>query len=79
MSIFDPAVVAKPCRVGCTEHIHADYLRSQVDSPEPEHVIPAGWTVQTPSRAGETLFICNGCSAEVWESEVADHVCRSWA
>lgn len=77
MSIFDPAVVAKPCRAGCTAHVHADWLPSQVDAPEPEQYLPAGWTAQMPVRGDETLFVCNLCSSHVWESETATHVCGS--
>ncbi len=74
-SIFDPAVVAKPCRAGCHLHVHVDWLPSQSDALEPEQYIPAGWTAQTPAHVGEVLFLCNLCGAEVWESETATHVC----
>lgn len=78
LGIFDPEITAKPCRAGCMAHVHADDLRSQVDAPEPEHVIPPGWTAQTVARPGQTLYVCNGCEDEVWEADVPTHVCKDW-
>ena len=73
--IFDPAVVAQPCRAGCTKHVHADSLPSQGQWGASEDDIPPGWTAQSVFRPGEQLYLCNGCGAEVWEHEVSGHVC----
>lgn len=74
--IFDPAVVAQPCRAGCRLHVHGEALPSQGDYRPAEDVVPFGWTSQSVYRGNEQLFMCNGCNDEVWESEVATHVCQ---
>ena len=74
--IFDPEVVAQPCRAGCQRHVHAEGLSSQIDYTPAEDWVPFGWTAQSVYRAQEQLFLCNGCGDEVWESEVAGHVCK---
>lgn len=74
--IFDPAVVAQPCRAGCQQHVHAESLPSQGQWGDSTDDIPFGWTAQSVYRPNEQLFMCNGCGAEVWESQVGDHVCK---
>ena len=73
--LLDPAVTAQPCRAGCTRHVHASVLAGQGQWGESDELIPPGWTAQSVYRPGEQLFLCNGCGAEVWEREVAGHVC----
>lgn len=74
--IFDPAVVAQPCRAGCTQHVHASTLPGQGQWGPAEDDIPTGWTAQSVYNVQEQLYLCNGCGAEVWESEISGHVCR---
>lgn len=76
--LLDPAVTARPCKQGCTAHVHAEQLRSQIDQPEPEDVLPWGWTVQSRDMAAGTLYVCDGCKADVWDVDVPTHVCKDW-
>jgi hypothetical protein len=79
--LFDQAITAQPCKVGCVKHVHAQHLPSAyvgADQLEVGADKPRGWTVQGgPAPAAEDLlwFLCNACEELVSELDVEGHRC----